>query len=156
MVQLRMLGIAKDGSPIVLDRPIQGAVPDQPVPLTDWWLNWKAYQFPTRRSVGCYNALLLSPATCDQSHRCIRGNHVVCQGGPVDAGLFLRTKCPLKVLLLYLYVSSSSLRRIIIALWFTRDAGKAGGAGGRLALLPEREMSSQPLSPLRRCRRQNR
>jgi len=28
------------------------------------------------------------------------------------------------------------------AFWFTRDAGKAGGAEGRLALLPEREEPS--------------
>src|SRR2546423_941453 len=36
------------------------------------------------------------------------------------------------------------------------DVVKAGGAGGRRALLPEREVSSQPLTPLRRHRRQNR
>ena len=30
---------------------------------------------------------------------------------------------------------------------FTRHDGKAGGAGGRLALLPEREMPSHLLSP---------
>lgn len=47
LVQLRMMGVNLDGSPIVLDRPIQGAVPDQPIPLTDWWLKWEAHQFPT-------------------------------------------------------------------------------------------------------------
>ncbi len=42
------------------------------------------------------------------------------------------------------------------AFWCTRDGGNAGGAGGQLALLPEREVSSQPLSLPRRRRRQNR
>ena len=38
---------------------------------------------------------------------------------------------------------------------FSRNAGKAGGAGGRRALLPEREVFSQPLPPLPRRRRPN-
>src|SRR5437588_8795188 len=46
--------------------------------------------------------------------------------------------------------------RPLRAFRFARDAGKAGGAGGRRALLPEREVSSQLLTPLRRRRRQNR
>lgn len=47
LLQLLMMGVNLDGSLIVLDRPIQGAVPDQPVPLSDWWLKWEAHQFPT-------------------------------------------------------------------------------------------------------------
>jgi len=47
LVQLRRMGINPDGTLIVLDRHLQGAVPDQPVPLTDWWLRWEAHQFPT-------------------------------------------------------------------------------------------------------------
>ena len=52
--------------------------------------------------------------------------------------------------------SSSSLRRSLIALGFTRNDGKAGGAGGRRALLPEREVPSHPFLFLCRRRRQNR
>ena len=47
LVQLRTMGLAQVGSQIVLDRPIQGAVPNQPFPLSAWWLNWEAHQFPT-------------------------------------------------------------------------------------------------------------
>jgi hypothetical protein len=47
LVQLRLLGISALGDLIVLDRHIQGAVPDQPVSQNDWWLKWEAHQFPT-------------------------------------------------------------------------------------------------------------
>src|SRR3989442_12823205 len=41
------------------------------------------------------------------------------------------------------------------AFWCTRQNGKAGGAGGLAALLPEREVSSHPLPILLLRRRQN-
>jgi NTE family protein len=47
LVQQRLMGINLDGTPIVLDRPLQGAVPDQPTRMTDWWLEWEAHQFAT-------------------------------------------------------------------------------------------------------------
>jgi NTE family protein len=47
LVQFRLQGIESDGNLVIVDRPIQGAVPNQPVPLSDWWLTWERHRFAT-------------------------------------------------------------------------------------------------------------